>query len=52
MKWIDFNKKIPKEGQRVIIVEFGFGCYETYFEFDKDADYSKSFWTLWPFFEI
>ena len=47
--WIDFNKQMPKEGQRIIIAENGYGAFDTYFEFDKDADYSKCMWCLWPF---
>jgi hypothetical protein len=49
MKWIDFKNEMPKEGQRVIIAENGYGAFDTYFEFDKDADYSNCKWCLWPF---
>jgi hypothetical protein len=49
MNWIDFKTEMPKKGQRVIIAENGYGAFDTYFEFDKDADYSNCKWCLWPF---
>lgn len=49
MEWIDFNKQMPKEGQRIIIAENGYGAFDTYFEFDKEADYGNCKWCLWPF---
>lgn len=49
MEWIDFNKQMPKEGLRIIIAENGYGAFDTYFEFDKEADYRNCKWCLWPF---
>ena len=38
MDWIDFKTEMPKEGQRVIIAENGYGAFDTYFKINKKAD--------------
>ena len=52
MTWKSFKTEIPKEGQSIIIAERGHGAYDTYFEFDSEADYSKSVWCDWPSDEL
>jgi len=47
--WISFNEKKPNESQPVIIFEKGYGAWSCDFEYDKDADYSKSVWCQQPF---
>ena len=51
-QWISFETEIPKEDQRVIIAEQGYGAYDTYFEFDSEADYSRALWCPWPLDEL
>lgn len=48
IRWASFNDEMPKEGQLVIVYEWQYDAYATYFEFDKDADYSNSWWCLPP----
>lgn len=49
MEWIDFKKRLPKEGQIIIIAEPNYGAYKTAFEFDKKANYDNCKWCIWPF---
>ncbi len=49
MEWIDFKKRLPKEGQIIIIAEPDYGAYKTAFEFDKKANYDNCKWCIWPF---
>ena len=48
IRWVSFNDNKPSEGQPVIIFENGYGAWSCDFEYDKDADYSKSVWCPQP----
>lgn len=48
IRWVSFNDNKPNEGQPVIIFEMGYGAWSCEFEYDKDADYSKSVWCTQP----
>lgn len=48
IRWASFNDEMPKEGQLVIVYEWQYDAYATFFELDKDADYSNSWWCLPP----
>ena len=48
VRWASFNDEMPKEGQLIIVYEWQYDAYATYFEIDKEADYSNSWWCLPP----
>ena len=48
IRWVSFNDDKPNEGQSVIIFEMGYGAWSCEFEYDKEADYSKSVWCPQP----
>ena len=48
IRWVSFCEELPNEGDDIVIFEKGYGAWSCKFEFDKDANYSKSVWCFQP----